>query len=95
MSIQKVREIKSNKVFMRNCFRKVIVLLFCSLFLNGLLCFGIYTNMINRKLPDYYSTTGLTPPLKLKPLSEPNYTSKALLESAPEYDDNEAIMTYE
>lgn len=51
--------------------------------------------MINQKSPKYFSTTGLTPPLELTALSEPNYSSKALLESAPEVNDDEVMIDYD
>lgn len=95
MSIQAVRLAKTSKIFYRNGFRKVIVLLFFSLALNGLLSFAIYNKIINMKVPAYYSTNGLTPPEILAPMSEPNYSFKALLPPDPDRDeDDEVMMTY-
>lgn len=96
MSIQAVRQVKTSKVFYRNGFRKVIVLIFFSLILNGILSFGIYNIIIHQKVPAFYSTNGLTPPGELEPLSEPNYASQALLPPDPDSDENdEVIMSHD
>lgn len=95
MSIQAVRQVKTSKVFYRNGFRKAIVLIFFSLILNGILSFGIYNQIIHQKVPAYYSTNGMTPPGELEPLSEPNYSSKALLPPDPDsVDDDEVVMSH-
>lgn len=86
MSIQAIRLAKTNKTFVRNSFRKVIVLLFFSLVLNALFAFGIYNKFINRETPPFYATNGITPPIELNPLSHPNYSSKPLLEDQAQVD---------
>ena len=73
----------------------MIVLIFISLAVNGLLSFGIYNKIINQKIPAYYSTNGITPPGILDPLPEPNYSFKALLPPDPDRDgDDEVMMTH-
>lgn len=95
MTIQVVRQTKTSKTFLRNNFRKVILLIMVSLLLNGLFSFGIYNNMIHRKPPNYYATSGMTPPIKLNARSEPNYTATPLLAPDPFSDDDDTIVTYE
>lgn len=92
MTIQAVRLVRTSKVFYRNGFRKVIVLIFFSLLLNTLLGFGIYNKMINQKTPDFYSTNGLTAPASLNMRLEPNYSSKAILLPDPQSDDDDEVM---
>ena len=92
MTIQAVRLVRTSKVFYRNGFRKVIMLLFFSLVINTLLGFGIYNKMINQKIPDFYSTNGLTAPAALNMLLDPNYSSKALLKPDPDHDDDDEVM---
>ncbi len=94
MTVQAIRLAKTSKTFYRNSFRKVILLLFFSLILNGLFAFGIYNQIIHLKEPFYYSTNGITPPKKLNPLTRPNNSSKALLDPAPVLDDGEEMMNY-
>lgn len=84
MSVQKLRSQKERKHFFRNSFRNVLWLIYASLFLNILFIIGIYQVIINREEPDYYATSGIKPPIKLSPMSQPNYSSEALLPPAPE-----------
>ena len=59
------------------------MILAVSLILNGVLLFGIYSKLISLPATIFYSTNGVTPPVKLTALSEPNYSSTALLPSLP------------
>ena len=95
MTVQAIRLAKTNKTFYRNSFRKVIVLLFFSLILNGLLGFGIYTKLVNLKEPKYYATSGVAPPVRMEVLEQPNYSSEALLETDPVPEPDKAIMKYD
>ena len=94
MTIQVVRLAKTSKTFHRNNFRRVIILLIISLALNALFAFGIYSQFISKKVPTFYSTSGITPPIKLDPLPEPNYSSKPLLEEDKVMINGDTIVTY-
>ncbi len=94
MTIQAVRATKTSKTFYRNSFRKIITLLIVSLFINGLLAFGIYNKLITEKTPDYYATSGITAPTELQVYDKPNYSSEAILRPDPTLDGEEAMMNY-
>lgn len=46
---------------------------------NIFLIIAVFIVFLIKKEPDYYATSGETPPIKLTSLAEPNYTSNALL----------------
>jgi len=75
--------IKLNKNFNVHVYRGGLTALIISLCLSaifGLLLFYIYISQPER---DYYATNGMTPPIMLKPLLAPNFSSRALLEPDP------------
>ena len=79
--------IKRNKNFNVHVYRRGLILIILSLIVScifGLLMFYIYVNLPER---DYYATSGIIPPIKLKSMSAPNASSKALLEPDPPTDD--------
>ncbi|BCA94122.1 phosphoesterase [Legionella antarctica] len=79
--------IKHKKNFNVHVYRRGLFLVMISLSLSsiiGLLMFYIYINEPER---DYYATSGITPPIKLKPMLAPNASSNALLPPDPPTDD--------
>lgn len=93
MTVQAMRAGKSKKNFYRNCFRNVVWFAMGSIILNIALILGIYQKLVNVVEPSYYATSGVKPPIQLKGLSHPNYSSTALLPPDPIDDANESTLT--
>lgn len=84
--------IKCKKNFNVHVYRRGLFLIIISLLLNviiGLLMFYIYVNEPER---DYYATSGITPPIKLKSMSAPNASPNALLPPDPPTDDVQRVI---
>ena len=79
--------IKQSKAFYIRTYRACIKAIGISLFLNLIMGLGIYYLYFHRPIRDFYSTSGITPPVKLTPLDEPNYSSKPLLANDQPTDD--------
>lgn len=84
--------IKRSKHFYVDTYRKAGTVLIYSALLNIVLGAAIYYAYINQPERDFYATNGVTPPVMLTPLDEPNYTSSPLLASDPENDDNRRVV---
>jgi len=65
-------------------FRKATFALLISLALNIFFIVAIYFEYITLPVRDFYATNGITPPVKLTPISTPNYSSEAMLAPDPE-----------
>jgi intracellular multiplication protein IcmM len=78
--------IRNSKSFYIRTYRAAGKSLVISLFINFLLSLAIYYFYFHQPIRDYYSTSGITPPVKLKPLNEPNYSTTPLLETDPAED---------
>jgi len=76
--------IKQSKRFYVNTYRRAGSALFVSVIINLFLGFAVYYSYFNRPEPDFYATSGITPPVQLAPRDAPNDTSVALLGSDPE-----------
>ncbi|MGL5741190.1 MAG: type IVB secretion system protein IcmM/DotJ [Legionella sp.] len=75
--------IKNSKNFYVNVYRRGLVALIISLLLSciiGVLMFYVYLTEPER---DFYATSGIAPPIKLRPLATPNFSSNALLPPDP------------
>ncbi len=84
MSVQSLRAAREDKYFYRNGFRRATWLLMLSLFINLVLIAAIYKVLLSRVEPNYYATSGVKPPILLRGLSKPNYSSTPLLDPTPE-----------
>ena len=71
--------IKNSKQFYIQTYRKVLFYLGFSLSLNLLFSIAIYYSYFSRPEPAFYATSGITAPVELTPLDQPNYTSEPLL----------------
>lgn len=92
MSRERWAVIKNNKSFHVNIFRRGLVSLIISLGLScilGILLFYVY---LSRPERDFYATSGVTPPIKLTPMLNPNMSSQALLPPDPPTDDKERLI---
>jgi len=84
--------IKQNKNFNVHVFRRGLFVLIISL---GVSCFfGIIMFIIYLSEPenDYYATSGVTSPIKLKSMPAPNESSTPLLEADPVSNDGEKVI---
>lgn len=81
--------IKQSKRFYVNTYRRAGSALFVSVAINLFLGFAVYYIYFNRPEPDFYATSGITPPIMLTAMDAANETSVALL--APDPDDESDI----
>lgn len=84
--------IKHNKNFNVHVYRRGLIVLIISICLSCIfagLMFYIYVNLPER---DYYATSGITPPIKLKSMPTPNESSEPLLEADPPTDDTPRVI---
>lgn len=84
--------IKNSKNFNVRVYRRGVTVLIGSLVLNFVL--GILIFYQHLKLPerDYYATSGVTPPILLKPMLTRNYKPVALLDPDPPIDNVEKVI---
>ena len=75
--------IKNSKSFNVRIYRALKKGLVISVFLNLLLSLGIYYVYFHEPARDFYATSGITPPVPLKPLDAPNSTGTHMLEPDP------------
>jgi len=71
--------IKRSKSFYVNSYRKVITALLVLVLINCLLLLATIYFYFNQPPTKYYASNGITAPILLKPLGQPNYTNEALL----------------
>lgn len=83
MSRETWNTIIHSKTFYVRTYRTGGTALIISLLINLLCGLGIYYIYFHEPIRDYYATSGVTPPVKLSPLNEPNYSSIPLLEPDP------------
>ncbi|KTD65835.1 type IVB secretion system protein IcmM/DotJ [Legionella shakespearei] len=92
MSRESWRLIKENKNFNVHIYRRGLLILIISLCLSsitGIYMFYLYINLPER---DYYATSGVTAPIKLKSMPTPNESSQALLDPDPPTDDSPRVI---
>lgn len=77
------RERMRSKSFYVMSFRKLITLSLCSMLLSLILIADIVWVYYNQPMREFYASSGIAPPVKLSPLSEPNQSSVALLPPDP------------
>lgn len=75
--------IKEHRNFHVNVYRRSVLALICSLGLSVVLGMLLFYMYIREPEPDYYATSGITPPVRLQSLSAPNESSQALLPPDP------------
>lgn len=80
--------IKRKNFFYIQTFRKAGAFLLISLVLNAVFIVAIYFAFTHQPERDFYATSGVTDPVKLTPMSTPNYSSEALLPPDPVNDDD-------
>jgi intracellular multiplication protein IcmM len=84
--------IKHSKRFYVNTRRRAERALVLSVMINialGIIICYVYLNLPE---PDYYATSGITPPIKLTSMAEKNYTSVPLLAEDAETDNENKVI---
>lgn len=84
--------IKRSKFFYVQTYRRTGSFLIISLAVNIVLILLVYYLYFNQPEPDFYATSGITPPILLKVLNEPNNTSVPLLPPDPVGENEERII---
>lgn len=84
--------IKQNKNFNVHIYRRGLILLLISLGLNCGLVVLIYYIHIHEPERDFYATSGIAPPVQLKPMLTPNMSSEPLLEPDPPNDNLQRVI---
>lgn len=79
--------IKQHKNFNVNVYRRGLVALIISLCLSSIIVFYMFYLYVHLPERDYYATSGVTAPIKLKSMLTPNESSQALLAPDPPTDD--------
>lgn len=92
MSRETWRLIKQSKRFYVNTYRRAGSALVFSMLVNLLLGIGIYHSYFNRAAHDFYATSGITPPVELVAMNEPNQTSVPLLADEPENNNDNKVI---
>lgn len=92
MSKQTWTLIKQNKNFNVRIYRLGLTLLYFALLFNIVL--GILIAYVHLHQPerDFYATSGVAPPVQLKPLASANMGPEPLLEPDPPTDERERII---
>lgn len=84
--------IKRSKAFYIRTYRKGGTFVIVSLIINMLLSVLIYYIHFNQPEPDFYATSGITPPVQLTPRDAPNNSSTPLLEPDPVNEDETRVI---
>lgn len=84
--------IKRSKRFYTRTFRRASRALIVSAAINVVLLIGIYYSYLSRPQPDFYATDGVTPPILLTTMDEPNNTSMPMLANDQVQDDNNRVI---
>jgi len=83
MSRGKWARIKQSKFFHVRFYRKLSSWLILSILLNVVLCFGVMYSYLTRPIRTYYATDGVTAPIMLNGMAQPNMSTQALLPPDP------------
>ena len=87
-------KIRQSNRFYVETYRWAVIALFFSVMLSAILSVAIYYVYSGRGQPDFYATDGVTPPVPLKALNHPNYSSGALLANDQNDNSNSKVKTY-
>lgn len=79
MTRPSLEDIKSQKNFFRNLYRRSVIMLMIMNFLSYALFAACIFVWLTQAPSDYYSTSGVTNPIQLQPLDQPNRRSVPLL----------------
>ncbi len=92
MSRESWNLIKHSKRFYVSTYRKAGSALVISILINLMLGLAVYYTYFTRPEPDFYATSGMTPPIQLTYMDERNNTSVPLLASDQDDDYNNKVI---
>lgn len=92
MSRESWSTIRQSKNFYIRTYRMTGMLIIVSLALNLLMALVVYYLYFHQPVRDFYATSGITPPVQLKPLDEPNKTTTPLLDPDPIDNEPEKVI---
>lgn len=92
MSREAWNTIKRSKSFYIRTYRMGGTLIIVSLVLNLLMSLAIYYLYFHQPIRDFYATSGVTAPVQLKPLDEPNKSATPLLAPDPINDETVKVI---
>lgn len=84
--------IKKSKNFNVRMYRRGVLLVMISLVLSCIIAFLIFYVYLHQPERDYYATSGMTPPIKLNSMANPNASSQALLPPDPPTDEMQRVI---
>lgn len=84
--------LRHSREFYIRLYRRGIQCLLISMSINLLLIIGIYYVYFQEKEPDFYATSGITPPIPLRALQGPNFSSSYWLEPDPTNENEEKLI---
>lgn len=86
--------IRQSTRFYVDTYRRALIVLLCSVSLSILLCLSIYISYFGRPSNDFYATDGITPPIPLTAMSQPNASSVPLLANDQNQNENTKAVPY-
>jgi len=92
MSRETWNTIKHSKRFYVDTYRRAGSFLVASMIINLLLGITIYYLYFNQPEHDFYATSGVTPPVQLTYMDEPNFTAVPLLANDPDEDNENKVI---
>lgn len=85
-------KIRQSNRFYIDTYRRGATALLVSVLLNVFLGLALYHFYFNQPEPDFYATDGVTPPVPLTAMNQPNNSSDALLTNDQnDYDNTKAV----
>lgn len=85
-------KIRQSNRFYIDTYRRGTTALLVSITLNVFLGMAVYHSYFNQPEPDFYATDGVTPPVLLTSMDQPNNSSNALLANDQnDYDNTKAV----
>lgn len=84
--------VRKSRGFYIHYYRRMSQWIMVSLLINLLLSLAIYYAFMDESPRSVYATSGIAPPVQLKPLDAPNYTDNYLLEPEPHDEDESRLI---
>lgn len=84
--------VRNSKRFYATTYRLACRALVVSVSISIVLCLSFYYVYFNRPEHDFYSTDGVTPPVSLMPMDEPNYSDYPLLANDQTVDESTKVI---
>lgn len=85
-------KIKRSKFFYVTTYRKMISGIVACQLLNLILCLAVIYSYLNVSEQMFYATSGINPPIEIKSMNTPNYSSEPLLPPDPTDEDSNKLI---